>query len=104
MLLTGLVYGKAGFRELLARLRKWRVDARWYAIALLTAPLLVIPILFALSLTSLVFLPNILITADKFKLLLTGVVVGLVFGGLLEELGWTGFLVPELRRHHASIT
>lgn len=103
ILLTGLVYGKAGCRELLARLRKRRVDARWYAVALLTAPLLVIPILFALSLTSPVFLPNILITADKFKLLLTGVVVGLVFGGLLEELGWTGFLVPELRRHHGLV-
>jgi hypothetical protein len=40
LLLTGLVDGTAGFRELVSRLLKWRVGARWYAAALLTAPLL----------------------------------------------------------------
>jgi hypothetical protein len=38
LLLTGIVYGRAGFRDLLSRLLKWRVSLRWYAIALLTAP------------------------------------------------------------------
>ena len=33
LLLTGLVQGRAGFRELLSRLLKWRVGARWYAVA-----------------------------------------------------------------------
>ena len=40
ILLTGLLYGRAGFRDLLARMTRWRVGARWYAVALLTAPLL----------------------------------------------------------------
>jgi len=40
LLLTGLVSGRAGFRELLSRLLRWRVDARWYAVVLLTAPIL----------------------------------------------------------------
>jgi uncharacterized protein len=40
ILLTGLLYGKAGFRDLLTWLIRWRVGARWYAVALLTAPLL----------------------------------------------------------------
>ena len=62
ILLTGLVYGRAGLRELLSRLLRWRVGARWYAVALLTAPLLVTAILFALSLTSPVFLPGIFTT------------------------------------------
>ena len=65
ILMTGLVHGKAGLRELLSRLLRWRVDARWYAVALLTAPLLVTPILLALSLTSPVYLPGILTTADR---------------------------------------
>ena len=52
LLLTGLVDGKAGFRELVSRLLKWRVGARWYAAALLTAPLLMTAIPFALSLVS----------------------------------------------------
>ncbi len=34
-LLTGLFYGKEGFRELLSRLLRWRVGARWYTVALL---------------------------------------------------------------------
>ena len=40
ILLTGLLYGRVGFRDLLARMTRWRVGARWYAVALLTAPLL----------------------------------------------------------------
>ena len=98
LLLTGLAHGRAGLRDLLSRLLRWRVDARWYAIALLTAPLLVTPTLFALSLTSSAFLPAIITTASRVSLVLSGLVVGLVFGGLLEELGWTGFAVPGLRR------
>src|SRR5215208_1224747 len=53
ILLTGLVHGRAGFRNLLTRMTRWRVGARWYALALLTAPLLVTAVLLALSLGSL---------------------------------------------------
>src|SRR3712207_3242119 len=38
ILLTGLVHGRAGLREMLSRLLRWRVGTRWYALALLTAP------------------------------------------------------------------
>jgi uncharacterized protein len=34
ILMTAIVSGKAGFRELFSRLRRWRVGARWYAVAL----------------------------------------------------------------------
>ena len=40
VLLTGLVSGWTGLQDLLARLLRWRVAARWFAVALLTAPLL----------------------------------------------------------------
>ena len=33
ILLTGLVSGKAGLRELLSRLLRWRVGLLWYAAA-----------------------------------------------------------------------
>src|SRR5215207_7508785 len=62
ILLTGLIYGRAGLRDLLSRLLKWRVGARWYALALLTAPILFTAVLLTLSLTSPVFLPRILTT------------------------------------------
>jgi membrane protease YdiL (CAAX protease family) len=73
-----------GFRDLLTRMTRWRVGARWYALAL--------------SLISPEYRPGILATSDKAALLLFGIGWGLIGGGLLEELGWTGFAVPTLLR------
>jgi hypothetical protein len=98
ILLTGLVYGREGFRDLLTRMTMWRVGARWYALALLSAPLLYVGVSLALSLTSPEYLPGILATSDKAALLLFGIGWGLIGGGLLEELGWTGFATPTLLR------
>jgi len=103
LLLTGLVYGRTGLRELRSRLLKWRVGARWYAVALLTAPLSLTASLFALSLLSPEFLPGILTTSDKASLLLFGLVAGLATG-FFEELGWTGFAVPWLRLRYGLFT
>src|SRR5215203_7181821 len=58
ILLTGLLYGRAGLREFGSRLTRWRVGARWYALALLTAPLSMAATLLALSLTSSEYLPS----------------------------------------------
>src|SRR5215216_2108841 len=93
--MTGLVHGRAGLRELLRRMTRWRVGARWYAVALLTAPLLSVAVLLALSLSSSEYLPTILTTSDKASLLLLGI-VGTMVGGIFEELGWTGFATPTL--------
>ena len=102
ILMTGLVHGRAGFRDLLTRMTRWRVGARWYAVALLTAPLLVTAVLLALSLGSPAFLPTILTTSDKVALLLMGM-VGTVVGGIFEELGWTGFATPILLRQRYGV-
>ena len=98
LLMIGLTAGKAGYRELLALLFRWRVQARWYGAALLPAPLVAIitALLLALSLRSPEFLPAIFTTADPVGLLLPGVIGGLLVG-LCEELGWTGFAIPRLR-------
>lgn len=101
--LTWLVYGRAGFRDLFVRMTRWRVGARWYALVLLLAPLLVTGTLLALSLSSPEFLPRILTTNGKASLLLFGIGWGLVGGGLLEELGWTGFAVPTLLKQGHGI-
>ena len=52
LLMISLVSGRAGLREVLARLLKWRVGWRWYAVALLTAPFLVMTVSLALSVLS----------------------------------------------------
>lgn len=97
ILLTILIDGWAGLREILSRLLKWRVSARWYAVALLPAPILAAAVLFALSLTSPIFT-----TADKAAILLPGIAAGLTT--VLEELGWTGFAVPRLRVRYGVVT
>ncbi len=78
IVVTGLVDGKASYRELLAHLLRGRVGARWYAQALLAAPLMYVALAFALSLTSAEFLPGILITSDRSALLLMGFGYGLL--------------------------
>jgi membrane protease YdiL (CAAX protease family) len=103
ILLTGLVSGRAGLLELLSRLLKWRVGVRWYAVALLTVPLLATPVLLALSLTSPEFLPVIFTTDGRASLLLSGIAAGLMIG-IFEELGWTGFVIPRLRLRHGVLT
>lgn len=84
VLLTVFVGGWTGLRELLARLLRWRAGARWYAVALLTAPLSVVATLLVLSLASPEFLPGFLTTGLKASLLRFGFVASL---GLL-----TGFM------------
>jgi uncharacterized protein len=99
LLLTGLLYGRKGFRELGSRLLKWRVGARWYAVALLSGPLVYAAISLVLlypPLSSPKSLPAILATDGKAALLLGSIVAGL-FVALFEELGWTGFAIPRMR-------
>jgi membrane protease YdiL (CAAX protease family) len=105
MVMTGVVSGRAGYRELFARLTRWRVCVRWYAVALLTAPLVYVGLCLALStFVSPDFASAIFITADKASLLLMGLAYGILGGGLLEELGWTGFAVPRFRQRRRILT
>jgi membrane protease YdiL (CAAX protease family) len=94
--------GKKGFRSLFSRLGKWRVGFRWYAVALLTAPVLITAILLISSLFSPVYLPTPFAEPNDVGLLLTGIFMGLAVG-FFEELGWTGFAVPRLREKYSVL-
>jgi uncharacterized protein len=100
---TAFLDGRMGLRTMLARLLHWRVGARWYAVALLLAPLVSLAILLALSLTSPVFVPGLIATDDKAGRLAFGLTAALVTG-VLEELGWTGFATPRLRARYSILT
>jgi membrane protease YdiL (CAAX protease family) len=102
ILLTGLLDGKAGFRKVLSRLFKWRVGARWYTVALLSAPLMITTILLGLSLVSSEFQPAIFSTESKTALVLSSIAAGLAVG-FFEELGWTGFAVPRLKQRYGVL-
>lgn len=102
ILLTGLASGRIGFRKLLSRLLRWRVGIRWYMVALLTAPLSTVIVLLALSLFSPEFVPSILTSNDKAALIMMGIVGGLMVG-FFEELGWTGFAIPQMRHRYSIL-
>ena len=97
-----LVDGRAGLRALGLRLQHPGLGIRGYALALLTAPVLVLTAVLMLSVTSPEFLPGLFATDATAGLLIFAVVVGLG-AGIFEELGWTGFAVPRLRRDHGML-
>lgn len=92
LVLTASTKGHAGLRELWARMGWWRVAPRWWSVALLTNPLVLLLVLFALSAwVSPAYRP------------LFNPIPGLVFGGLagfFEEIGWSGFATPRLIRRY----
>lgn len=97
LLLTALVDGRAGLRNLLTRQCRWRVNLRWYGIALLTTPLLLLLSLGVLATwVSPTFIPGILVKQDKLSLFIYALVGGLA-AGFFEELGWTGFATYKMQ-------
>lgn len=94
VLLTGIVDGRAGLRDLFARMLRCRVPLRWYA-SLLIPPILVLTVLLSLAtFNSPSYTPN------RFLL-------GILFGipaGFLEEIGWSGFAFPKMRLQSNALT
>jgi membrane protease YdiL (CAAX protease family) len=87
LIMTGAAEGHGGLRRLGARLLSGCAGAHRTAVALLTAPLLLLSILGLLSLTvDPAFTP-------RFQWPLFG--LGFL-AGLCEEIGWTGFATPRL--------
>jgi membrane protease YdiL (CAAX protease family) len=103
LLLTGLIDGRAGLRDLVSRVRRWRVVPRWYAIALVLPPAAKAATLAVLSVFSSEYRPAIFTSAHKIETVLLAVAIGLLFG-FFEELGWTGFAIPKLRLRHGIVT
>ncbi len=104
IIMNFLIDGKEGLRKLRSHLFNWRVKNHWYAIAVFTGPLLVAAILFGLSIFNQEFLPGIVTAKDKISLIIFGIAWGLIGGGLLEETGWTGFAVPQLRKRYSILS
>lgn len=103
LLFTYICDGRQGLRDLRERLLKWKVSGRWYAIAILTAPVLVLFTLSLLSTLKPAFFPAIFTSGNKVSLILSGIFGGLA-AGICEELGWTGFVIPRLRKRYSLIT
>ena len=91
---TSIVNGRSGLRDLFSRIGHWRVGMQWYAVALLTPPVLLLAVLLIFrTLISPVFTP---------KIFLLGIVFGLP--GFLEEIGWMGYVFPKLQVKYSPLT
>ena len=101
ILLTVIIDGRAGFKNLLSRLFRWRAGIHWYMIALLATPFLASVILLSLSQFSPDHFPGIFRSGDTYNLLLSGIPMAIMVG-LFEELGWTGFAIPRLRQRYST--
>src|SRR3712207_5195967 len=88
IIVSALTDGKPGLTDLLGRLTRWRVGARWYAVAL------GLPVVLALTAAGLHALLGARTSFDLGGLsILNFVVFGLIVG---EELGWRGYALPRL--------
>lgn len=93
IIFTEIVRGRGGTRDLLAQMRGVSVPLRWYAILLLP-PGMVWIVLFCLkAFVSRSFAPNHFFAGMSFG----------VAAGFLEEIGWTGYAFPELRRQKNAV-
>jgi uncharacterized protein len=102
LLLTSLIDGRPGLRALLSASRRWRLGVLWYAFALAPALLLTASQL-VLSRFFPAFVPVFFSSDEKGSTVLLSLGVAVVFG-IFEEIGWTGFAVPRLRRRHTVLT
>jgi membrane protease YdiL (CAAX protease family) len=94
--------GMPGIREFLARLRRWRVGAGWYALALIPA-LSITATTLLLSLISAELRPAIFAAENRSAILIAAIGASLLVGSF-EEIGWTGFAVPHLRLRHSILS
>lgn len=102
-IMIGLTKGKKGFSELFRKLLKWRLGSSIYLIAIFTVPILSLVVLFILYQFSESYIPDIVTTNDKTALILSGLIYGIIGGGLLEELGWSGYVTPKLREKYSIV-
>jgi uncharacterized protein len=102
IVVTAATDGRAGVRDLLGGLVRWRVGVGWYLFAVLGVPLIMLIgfLLYALAPPDLGALGG-----PAYALLyVLGFVLTLLLGGpLLEEIGWRGFALPRLQRRYSPL-
>ncbi len=95
LLLTHLIYGREGMKALGARLRSVPAGHWWLA-------LLIIPCISALTPLLRSLAGHAVDSRAMLGLIAPGLGIGLA-AGLMEEVGWRGFLLPHLLKRHTPL-
>jgi membrane protease YdiL (CAAX protease family) len=104
ILMTRLYEGKGSIKELFARLNRGRASRKWYSVAVLTNPIVVIVVLLVLAnSTSSHFLPEMFSDPAHAVILPFALFIGFS-AGFMEEFGWTGFALPRLLQRYRPFT
>jgi membrane protease YdiL (CAAX protease family) len=93
ILLTRIVDGREGLRDLFSRMFLAQIPGVWYTALLIPPVLVLIVLLFLQRFVSPVYAPN------RFFM-------GILFGipaGLLEEIGWMGYAFPKMRSQNNGL-
>jgi membrane protease YdiL (CAAX protease family) len=106
LIVTTIVEGSSGMRDLFSGLFKWRIGWRWILFSVL-APLA----LFALAAVAMVVAgakwPNLSLLGEVDYLPYLGIggaiVLWLLTYGMGEELGWRGFALPRLQKNNSAL-
>ena len=102
VIMTMIVSGRSGLREFFARLVRWRVGTKCYAITLF-APVLICLIAVALTLCFMPRSPMSVLSLEKLREVPERFLFILLFIGLGEEPGWRGFALPQLQRKYSPL-
>jgi membrane protease YdiL (CAAX protease family) len=101
-IVTALVSGRAGVRDLARRSFRWRVPLRWYLISLL-APLLI----FLIAITILYGVAPLRALADNwlqlFTAFLPALLIMILLNNVAEEIGWTGLVFARFQGRHGPL-
>ena len=102
VVITALVDGRTGLRDLAARLTRWRVGRLWWLLVLGTAGLALLGVAVAVVTgESVPSLEEFASYSGIGSIGLAGVVaVAFLANGVGEEVGWRGFAVDRLLREH----
>jgi uncharacterized protein len=103
LVVTALVWGRAGVRDLLARMARWRMPLRWWAATLSPVAFLGVALAVALAAGK---LPGGSDFGRYSGLSAIGVLPVWVIAILItfgEEAGWRGFALPLLQRRHGAL-
>ena len=95
VIVAAITDGRPGLRDLLGRLVRWRVGARWYAVAL------GLPMVLALAAAGLHLLLGAQTSVNFGELSVLNFVVFVLIVG--EELGWRGYALPRLLAERSAL-